>query len=92
MRIACAALMLSSFAADARDPAMRAAFVRENPCPANGATRGPCPGYVVDHVDPLCNGGRDHPSNMQWQTVAEAKIKDAVEKRQCAGLRRAGSP
>lgn len=32
--------------------------------------------------------GADHTANMQWQTVAEAKIKDAEERRQCA-LRRA---
>lgn len=37
------------------------------------------PGYVVDHIMPLCRGGADLPSNMQWQTVAEAKAKDRVE-------------
>ena len=37
-------------------------------------------GYVVDHVDPLECGGADAPSNMQWQTVAEAKIKDRTER------------
>src|SRR5438105_4609197 len=30
-------------------------------------------GYVVDHVVPLECGGADAPSNMQWQTVQEAK-------------------
>jgi hypothetical protein len=33
-------------------------------------------GYVVDHVVPLECGGADSPSNMQWQTVHDAKIKD----------------
>jgi hypothetical protein len=33
-------------------------------------------GYVVDHVIALVCGGRDNPSNMQWQTVADAKQKD----------------
>jgi|SRR5712664_2006245 len=42
------------------------------------------PGYVVDHVVPLCAGGADAPSNMQWQTVAEAKVKDRQERTQCA--------
>lgn len=75
-------------AAQPRDRNARAAFMREHPCPATGATRGPCPGYVVDHVKPLCAGGADHPSNMQYQTIEDAKIKDRDERRQCAGLRR----
>jgi len=40
-------------------------------------------GYVVDHIVPLACGGSDTPSNMQWQTVAEAKAKDKVERRGC---------
>jgi hypothetical protein len=68
-----------------RSPAARAEFVRENPCPANGNRRGACPGYVVDHVKPLCAGGADHLSNMQWQTIAGAKIKDVEERRLCRG-------
>ena len=37
------------------------------------------PGYVVDHVIPLKRGGCDCPSNMQWQTIDEAKAKDKWE-------------
>ena len=37
-------------------------------------------GYVVDHIVPLECGGADVPSNMQWQTVQEAKIKDRTER------------
>jgi hypothetical protein len=62
-----------------RNPAARSAFEREHPCPANGRTRGSCPGYVVDHVRALECGGRDDPSNMQWQTVAEGTAKDKTE-------------
>ena len=40
-------------------PAARRTFQRQNPCPANGNTTGPCPGYVVDHVIPLKRGGAD---------------------------------
>jgi hypothetical protein len=37
-------------------------------------------GYVVDHIVPLECGGADVPSNMQWQTVAEAQIKGRTER------------
>ena len=46
------------------------------------------PGHVVDHVVPLACGGADSPSNMQWQTVGEAKAKDKVERKGCATSRR----
>ena len=42
------------------------------------------PGYVIDHVVPLCAGGADAPSNMQWQTVEAARIKDRQERAECA--------
>ena len=62
-----------------RDPAQRRAFVRQHPCPSTGRTSGACPGYVVDHVKALKRGGADRPSNMAWQTTADAKAKDRVE-------------
>lgn len=61
----------------------RAEFQRHHPCPDTGKPRGPCPGYVADHIRPLCAGGADHPINMQWQTTAEAKAKDRVEVKLC---------
>lgn len=66
-----------------RDASARAQFQRENPCPANGRKAGACHGYVIDHIKPLCAGGADDPSNMQWQTVADAKVKDREERRMC---------
>jgi hypothetical protein len=56
-----------------RDPAARAQFLRQTGYPHGR------PGYVVDHIVPLECGGADTPSNMQWQTVAEAKAKDKTE-------------
>jgi 5-methylcytosine-specific restriction endonuclease McrA len=35
--------------------------------------------HVVDHIIPLKRGGADSPSNMQWQTIEEAKQKDKWE-------------
>ena len=37
------------------------------------------PGYVIDHIIALKRGGPDNPSNMQWQTIDEAKAKDRWE-------------
>lgn len=63
-----------------RSAAARDAFKRGHPCPATGRRTGSCPGYVIDHVQPLECGGADAPSNMQWQTVAEGKAKDKTER------------
>ena len=41
------------------------------------------PGYVIDHIRPLACGGQDVPSNMQWQTTADAKAKDKTERASC---------
>jgi hypothetical protein len=54
-------------------------FQKSHPCPSTGRGSGACPGYVVDHVTPLKRGGADMPSNMQWQTVQQAKDKDRTE-------------
>lgn len=62
-----------------RSRAARAEFMRTHPCPANGHTKGACPGYVVDHIKALKHGGADVPANMQWQTVEAAKAKDRWE-------------
>ena len=58
-------------------------FKYSHPCPATGRTKGSCPDYVIDHIKPLACGGADDPSNMQWQTKAEAKAKDKWELKGC---------
>ena len=58
-----------------RSEAARREFERQTGYP-NGR-----PGYVVDHIIPLAKGGCDCPSNMQWQTKADAKAKDRVERK-----------
>jgi hypothetical protein len=63
----------------ARDPRARNEFRRNHPCPSTGKASGSCPGYVIDHVQPLKRGGADTPANMQWQTEGAAKLKDRTE-------------
>ena len=72
-----------SLPSDARDPAARRAFLKTHPCPSTGRTSGPCRGFVVDHIKPLCAGGPDTPANMQWQSLEESKRKDRLELTEC---------
>jgi hypothetical protein len=58
-------------------------FRLAHPCPSTGQTYGTCVGYVIDRVVPLVCGGAEDPSNMQWQTIAEAKAKDKWERVGC---------
>ena len=62
-----------------RSPEDKDEFRKAHPCPSTGRTSGSCPGYVIDHVQALKHGGADAPSNMQWQTVQDAKAKDKWE-------------
>lgn len=72
--------------ADARIPRSKvtvAEFKRANPCPANGARRGACPGWQVDHVVALCAGGADAKENMQWLTIVDHKKKTKLDVMKC---------
>lgn len=62
-------------------------FKRVNPCPVTGKAKGPCPGYVIDHIKPLACNGADTPANMQWQTRQEALEKDRWERKSCQSKR-----
>ena len=58
-------------------------FKKQNVCPGTGKIEKSCKGYIIDHVVPLACCGKDAPSNMQWQTLAESKEKDKWERKQC---------
>lgn len=58
-------------------------FQQLHPCPSTGKRTGGCPGYVKDHRVPLACSGADLPYNLQWQSTADAKAKDKVERKGC---------
>ena len=79
-------VLLTTTQAEARTKRSQSAkveFKQQHPCPANDSTKRPCKGYVIDHIVPIACHGADAPSNMQWQTVADAKAKDKSERKGC---------
>jgi hypothetical protein len=72
-----------------RSRAVRAEFMRDNPCPATGATRGSCPGWQVDHAVPLCLGGQavDTQANLRWVAIEPHKAKTREDVRLCRAVR-----
>jgi hypothetical protein len=81
-------LTILALAALGRDASQVRAFRATHPCPSTNLTTGACPGYVVDHIMPLCIGGPDAPRNMQWQSRADSYRKDALEREVCRIARR----
>jgi len=77
-----ALLVLEAGAVD-RSRVVRAEFQRLNPCPVNGATRGACPGWEVDHIIALCSGGRDEVANLEWRTKEDHSLKTKFDVMQC---------
>ena len=65
-----------------------AQFRVANPCPVTGQSQGACTGYVIDRVIPLACGGADHPDNMRWLTLPEAKAKAKWDRIGCRPGRR----
>lgn len=65
-------------------PRQQEIFMKRHPCPANGRVQTACPGYVVSYIKPLCAGGADRMTNMQWLSVADAKKKDREAEKMCA--------
>ena len=77
-----AACTVSWPAAD-RSRTLRAEFMRLNPCPSTGLSRGACPGWQVDHREALVCGGRDELANLQWLTIEAHRQKTRVEVKLC---------
>jgi hypothetical protein len=70
-----------------RSQAQVVKFKRTHVCPSSGLkTAASCKGYVVNHIKPLCACGADVPSNMEYQSIAAAKISDIKEKALCKKL------
>ena len=84
-------VMFMAFTSEAtqhRSAAEVLAFKRQNPCPSTQLRRGACPGFQVDHVQPLCSGGSDTVMNMQWLSIADHRIKTRQDVRVCRYLRK----
>jgi len=79
-----ALLLASPASADTRHAATVRAFQRLTGYPHGR------PGFVVDHIVPLCAGGADAVRNLQWQATAASYQKDVFERRLCAALRAQG--
>jgi hypothetical protein len=82
--VVCIVLPGSARAEQYRSASVKREFQMTLPCPATGRTSGVCPGYVKDHVLPLACAGPDAVSNLQWQTIRDAKAKDKWETKGCA--------
>lgn len=88
LKVVVLALALVAGLAWGRDPAQVREFRKTHPCPATGQTSGACPGWVVDHMIPLCAGGPDTPDNMQWQDKPTSLRKDKYERQLCANIKK----
>ena len=55
-------------------------FMRSRICPSTGTKTLSCPGYVVNHIIPLCAYGADLPVNMRYlPDYVAAEVKDKAE-------------
>lgn len=62
-----------------------AAFRKLYACPATGRHAGACPGWAIDHIIPLSEGGCDAVRNLQWlpreiKSCASPACKDRWER------------
>ena len=79
-------LMLGCTPADAkRSQSAKVEFKHQHP--SHRITQRPLQGLRHRPHRPDCHGA-DAPSNMQWQTVADANVKDKWERKGCGNRRR----
>lgn len=83
--VAAALLCLTVTQLDAapRSRALLREFQRLNPCPSTGERRGACPGWQIDHQQPLCAGGPDAIANLQWLTLSDHAAKTRKDVAAC---------
>lgn len=77
-------LFASCASADIRHPGTVTDFKRLSGFP-NGR-----PGFVADHMIPLCLGGPDTVDNLKWQKEDASYAKDAFERALCKEMDRQG--
>lgn len=75
-----------------RSTKVRHDFARAEACPSTGERKLPCPGYRIGHIEPLCAGGPDEVSNLQWEPLDYAKRRAVAEARYCRELQQGKSP
>lgn len=77
---------------DSRSKAVVKLFKATTVCPSTGQKTKRCPGYIVDHIIPLCADGPDTLDNLQYQTLEQSKIKDKWERKLCSKLQSCNRP
>ena len=70
-----------------RSRSVRDAFVAENPCPIYDEKAKKCLAEV-DHIEPLCAGGKDSVENLQWLSIEQHRLKTKIDVLRCAVIRR----
>jgi len=48
------------------------------------------PGWVIDHLVPMCAGGPDDVANLQWQDRTASYRKDVFERALCVAMKKQG--
>jgi len=71
-----------------RSPRVLSKFQKAFPCPLTNKRSGTCPGFVKDHIRPLCSGGQDSVANLKWSEVGYSKLRDVQELRLCHALKK----
>lgn len=63
----------------------RTLFEKLTPCPGKKIGEDICTGYIMVYVDPLCNGGKDSPTNVNWLPMLDLKNKQRHDQTICHG-------